>query len=855
MSTRVVLSVLLSDARRRPAATAASLIAVSVGVAVFVAIHLAVAASRASFVQAVEAVAGRTTHEVTRPGGVAEERFAVFASIPGLEGAHPVVAGRAGVVAIERPGDLPRSVSTSIEVVGLDPSTVAPFRGSSEDPLVKRDDRVAFLTEPAVVVSEPFASRHEVAPGDRLRIAAAGRERTLEVLAVSALGPFREAARDTAICDLATAQEVFDRIGRLDRIELIAGDAALERVRAALAPGERLERPERRGRRTAQLTDAFGLNLRALAALALLVGGLLVFTSSEFTVVRRAPLLGRLRCLGVTRSALLTATLAETALVGIAGASIGVVGGAALARYLVDPVARTVTDLYGFVRVAVPALDARLALGTVGAATAVSLLAALLAAMDAARTAPRLVGSRSREQRRFRCAVPVLAAAGVAAAVLGISLARAPSGRFWPGLLAAAAFLAAGAALLPVAMAGLLPLLRRGSERAGAVLPALASGALAGSLRRAGGAAAALAVALAMTVSVTVMIHSFELEVRRWIDSVLDADLYVSEAAAGRDGRFASRLPAELVEAVPRLPGVRSVETRRAIELVARNGGEERTVRVEGVGGTGAADLLARCDLLASTPDPAHRLQHGAVLVSEPLARHLGLRAGERLRIDGPGGETNLEVAAVFRDYARDSGVVLALVHEHATLLADAGIHGLGVRVAPDADPKGVAGAIRGLAGTAPVAVRSHRELRASVLAVFDRTFAVTGALRAIATAMALVGITVTLVALFLERGREIATLRALGASGRTVRGLFALEALLLAAFPILFAVPLGGVLAVVLVEVIHLRSFGWSIRLAWPLGSVAGMLALAAGAALAATLVPAARARRPALASALREE
>lgn len=853
-----VLGVLWSDLRRRPGTALASLAAVASGVAVFVAILLAGSAARSSFVSAVQAVAGRATHEITAEGGLDETRFPALLELPHLAAAQPVVEGRVAVEAVLRGNETVRSPAPPLRLLGVDPFRVGPFLGEAgkgNAPVVRDQDLTEFLTDPnAVVLPQRWAEEAGAQAGDTLRVAAAGRIVTLRVLAVYELDALGDAARDSAVIDIAAAQELLDKCGRLDRVDvsLDEDDPAREaELSAALPPGERLQRPERRGERVARMIDAFRLNLLALGGLALVVGALLVFNAAQFSVVRRNALLGQLRALGITRPLLMGAVLAEVVSLGLVGGALGLALGSLLANRLAGRLAETITDLYAFVQVDVVPLTWPVALlvllGTAGVAAA----AGFFPALDAARTPPRMVGLRSREEGLFRAQLPRLAFFALLFCTVGVGALNFPTRAWWPGLVAAFAFVGTGACLLPAAMALLLPPLRRLGERLGLLALPLAGGALSRSLSRTGGAASALGVALAMTIGVITMVKSFESEVRRWIDGAIRADLFISDVNEHL-AREDARVPEGALRELAAMPEVEALDTLRKIDLAFA----DRTMLFFGVN-LPTPDSRERFEFLSGDgPAAIEGMLAGETIVSEPLANRYNLGVGDTLAVNGRRGVVTFKILGVFRDFSYDRGYAVTGEKRYLDIFGETGVRNVAVYLKPGVEREAAARAVRErFAGRYVLNVRSNAELRGHILDVFNHTFALTYLLQTIATVFALGGITVTLFGLFLERAREIATLRALGSAVAQVGRLFAMESLLMALFPVLLALPLGAVLAWILVHVINLRSYGWSIAYAWPWAPVLGTCALAVAAGLCATLVPWALARRQSIAGALREE
>ena len=851
---RALCAVFFGDLRRSPGAALATLAAMAAGVGVFVAVYLAGAAAESSFVSAVEAAAGKATHEITSPAGLDERRLPDFVSFDGVEAVQPVVEGRALLREIQHAGAAREASASPLRLLGVDPFFVGPFLSAEGgDPVVPRDLFTRFLTEPgACVLPKRWADEAGVNSGDALTLVASGKRHVLRVLTIYDLQVLGEAARDTALVDIASAQEIFGMSGRLTRVELILREDAKPSLAHALTPGEQLQRPARRGERVGKMIEAFRLNLLALGLLALVVGALLVYNAAQFRVVRRAGLYGQLRCLGVTRPQLMAAALGEVVLLGFLGGGLGLAAGTALAQGLVTPNAQTVTELYAFVRVDAAKLDPLTGLLVVLAACAVAAAAGFFPALDAARTPPRLVGLRSHGEQRFRAQLPRLLLGAAGCGVVLAAAVYAPLRGFWPGFVAAFALLGLGAALLPVVMALVLPVARRMGEHAGLTGLALAAGALDRSLSRTGGAASALGAALAMTVGVIVMVHSFEQEVRGWIVQAIRADIFVADAAE-QSSRETTRIPPEALDLIRATPGVLAIDTLRAVEVPYG----DRTIRVVGVE-LPTAESRARFQFIEGDERALDEALAGAAIISEPLANHYGLRLGDFLELPGagPGGRVRLRVAGVFRDFSYDRGYALTGKAPFIAAFGDPGVANTAVYVEPGVNLEDVARRLREqFRGRFALVVRSNADLRARILEIFERTFAITYLLQVVATVMALAGTAVTLIGLFLERAREVATLRALGTTLAGIGKLFAAESLLMALFPCLLALPLGAALGWVLIHVVNLRSFGWTIGFAWPWPQVLATCGLAACASLLATLAPLALARRQSIAAALREE
>lgn len=837
---------------RHPVQLLLAVLGIALGVAVVVAVDLTTASARRAFVAANALLAGDATHHlVAGPGGIPEQVYPdLRRAFPDLA-MTPVVDGRVHLAAA--PG-------RRFTLVGVDPFATAGRRAARSDQggprgvvdAARGAVAAALLVRPGAVALEPsLAADLGVAVGGTLAASAGGGARQLVVAAfLEPRDPLeRVGLAGTLVADIATAQEVLGRLGRLDRIDVVAPAAeVVTRLAAALPEGLRLVDAPERSAASARMTAAFELNLRMLGVLALVVGLFLIFNTVGFSVVQRRALLGTLRALGVTRREVLALVLGESVLLAAAGAALGVALGVGLARALLAMVARTVDDLYVAVPATELAIDASALAGAFVVGVLAGVAAAAIPALEAARVAPTAALARSDLETRVRAGVGPAARCGLVVLALGALLAALPARSLGLGFAALFAVVAGFALMAPWAAAVLLGGAERLALQGRRVLVALSVRGARASLSRTAVAVAALAVALAATVGVATMVGSFRASVERWLDTTLRADLYVGVGpqAAGR------RMDRALVARIARLDGVREVSS--ALRLTVESG--VGPVRVSAL--DPATESPAGFDLLETvggSPWAALAVED-AVLVSEPFAWRHRLGVGDRLELLTRRGMRPMRVLGIYRDYETERGVVLLHRAVADRLWAEPGVTGIGVYVAPGASTARVLAAVADAAadlagdGPAPV-VTPSAAIRAASLVVFDRTFAVTEVLRSIAALVAVGGIVGALMAIQLDRAREIAVLRAQGLTRGEVFASVQGQSAALGLTAGTLAVPLGIALAAILVHVVNRRSFGWSMDLRLDLGELALVPAVAVGAALVAGLWPAWRMARtnPALA------
>jgi len=709
-----------------------------------------------------------------------------------------------------------------------------------------------------VVLSAPTAARAGVAPGDTLPVLVGGEARDLPV--VGTLQPADELTRaglsDVLLMDVSGAQDLLGAAGGLTHIDLLipdtrAGADALSRIGEILGPGTSVVPAGTRTEAMAAMIEAFDVNLTALSLLALIFGMFLIYNSVTFSVVQRRDLLGRLRTVGVTRAEILRMILREAAWIGAAGAVIGLGVGVLLARGLVRLVTRTINDLYFTVSVEGVAIEpltvAKAAVLGLGA----TLLAALPPALEAASAEPRLTTLRSISEERVRRLLPRAAALGAVAGAAGWGLLELPTRSLSVSFTGLALVMSGLALLTPAGAVLLVRALRPPLRLVAGTIGLIASRGVVTSLSRTAPAIAALVVAVSVTVGLGVMIQSFRGSLETWLEGTLQADIYVS-----LPGPTASRATGTLwpgvVEAFVSHPDVVAHSTYRAVDLLEARGGYRMVALDLDPRGEGAFEFLSgdHAEIMAA-------FQAGeGVTVSEPFAFHRGLERGDEVALPTPAGERAFPILGVFRDYGSDQGTVMMSRRIYDAWFDDPDITSLALFLRPGADSDAVVSDLLALVPEGrTVIARTNDTLRAASLEVFDRTFEVTAVLRLLAFVVAFVGVLSALMALELERSRELGVMRAWGLTPAELWRLVVTQTGLVGLVSGVLAVPMGIVLSIVMIFVVNKRSFGWTLDMRLGPEIFAQAVGLALAGALLAGLYPAWRMARTSPAVALRGE
>ena len=841
--------------RQRPLQYLLCVLGIALGVAMMVSIDLANGSAQRAFGLSTDAVTGRTTHRIVAvsPTGVDESIYSdlrrTFNAVP----ASPVVEGFVLAEALE---------AQPYRLVGLDLFAESPFRSYFGEVGGQGRGFAQFLTDPeTVVLSQEVAQAHGLELGDALKLDIAGQARSVRLVGTIATSDRtnRRALSNLMFADIATAQELLGQPGKLSQIDLISTDPQqLAALQASLPTGLKLETAEAQKNAVQQMTAAFELNLTALSLLALVVGMFLIYNTVTFSVIQRRPIFGILRCLGVTQGQIFALILGEAAIFSVIGSVLGVGLGIILGRSIVGLITQTINDFYFVVTVQQVTLsNATIVKGLViGIASA--LFASALPAFEAMNTPPTLILQRSTLEGRVLKLLPKLVLAWGALTGAGILLLRWPAA----GLVAAFTGLFAvllGAALLTPPLIALILQAAAPLTAPLGVLGRLAPRDILRSLSRTSVAVAALMVAVSVIVGVSIMVGSFRGTVVSWLEQTLQADIYVSPPTTTAN-RVIGKLDPAVVEAAKTWPGIaKAVSYNDAEVRVVNYDKQVKLISADGDVSQGKRPYAwIRPDL---KPDPWAALDRGeGVIISEALLLRENItEAPETITLESPQGERSFPVLAVFYDYSSDRGTIILDNDLYEPLWQDRGIASLGLFVAPGASAEATEAIVTQIRsqfkGRQDLSVQSNRTLREESLIIFDRTFAITNALRLLAVIVAFIGVLSTLMSLQLERTRELGILRSTGMTPRQLGTLTLLETGLMGTMAGVFAMPLGYALAWILIYVINVRSFGWTLQMALQGKYFWQALLVAVLAALLAGIYPALRLGKMNISTAIRQE
>ena len=826
------------ELRQHPWRNAAAIVAVMLGVALAFSVHLINASALDEFAQAARSVGGQSDLELRAVRGHFDEAlYPQMARLRGVAAASPVLEISSYVITPAGKRPLRIIGVDALAVLAMTPDLMPiPQAASNGQPRV---DRWALFSPNQVFVNAAARRLMAAANADATptRVtpsspATLQLQNGLALQSVSVAGSVHAGGPALAVMDIGAAQELFGKQGQLTRIDLRlqpgTDRAAFSRqLESTLDPSAHVAVavPQDAQSQVSNLTRAYRVNMTVLALIALFTGAFLVFSVLSLSVAKRSQQFALLGVLGLSARARLALVLWESLALGLVGSAVGLALGTALAALGLRLLGGDLGS--GFFSGATPTLQfsapAALIYGALG------VLAALAGGLWPARAAQHLppaqtlkgLGSLATPTKAHWVSILLIAAGALltrAPPVFGIPLAAYVS----VGLL-----LVGGITALPWLIGLLLGQLA--PRVAHQTLPLLAVERARRQRDTAAVAVSGVVASLSLAVALTVMVASFRESVTQWLDRVLPADLYVRSAGSlsASDTVFFSP---EFVQAASQLAGVKKLQAQRQIPLLLQSS-------------QSPVALIARdlTDPARSLPliAPPLAVPEGfiGVYVSEAVVDLHGAQAGQPFALldkafrplaqENKAQAASFFVAGVWRDYARQSGTIAIDRTVFERLTGDQRANDLALWLSKPLDAPRVqqalqalaAGPQAGLAAPAPELLEfgTAAQIRATSLRIFDRSFAVTYWLQAVAIAIGLFGVAASFSAQVLSRRKEFGLLAHLGLTRRQILTVVALEGAAWTTLGALAGLGLGLVVAVVLVHVVNPQSFHWTMELMLP--------------------------------------
>jgi putative ABC transport system permease protein len=774
------------------------------GVAIVVSIDIANHSSSKAFNLSMDAVAGKTTHQIVGTSeGIDNSYYTWLRVEKGIRNIAPI---------IESFVSLPGTNKKIFRLLGVDFFAERPFRNYLSQTGISIDGELKdFLTKPnSIIISEEGLKELDKSVNDSIKVIINGKEKYLYIIGfITTDDQNKSTLENLFITDIASAQELTEKKNKIDYIDLIiTSEEEEEKIKSLLPDGFELQKSGSRSETAEQMLEAFNINLTSLSLLALIVGLFLIYSTMTFSVVQRKVLIGTLRSIGVTSQQISGIILREAFIVGTIGTLLGFVLGYLISKYLIVFISQTINDLYYVVNVREIYVSPLIIIKGIGLGIIATVLSALKPAKEASMVHPRSAMIRSEQETTLLKKVPIMSVVGVISMIAGALILLIPSKNIWLSYLGILPIIVGFALLTPLVIILVEKIFSPLYKSLFGISGKIASRSIIQNISRTYIAIAALALAVAATVGVGTMISSFRGTVISWLEARLDADIFIT-APSLVSRRNDAVLSEEILLKIKSQDGVKDLNFYREIELY--QGDERYRLIASGL----SPQSYSGFQFKEGNPETVWKdFENGALLISEPFAYKKELDIGSSLQLKTDAGMRDFKIAGIYYDYASDQGLVTIHYSHFQKYWNTRGFSGISVFVDEGFSITKVKNEIQSLeTGGQQLLVRTYKFLRDSSVEIFDRTFIIANVLQILSVIVAFVGILSSLMSLQLERKRELGILRANGFLPAQLFKIVNLQTVLMGLTAGLLALPLGNVLAAILVYIINKRSFGWTMQ------------------------------------------
>jgi putative ABC transport system permease protein len=795
--------IVLKSMRREKFLTILSVIGVALGIGLFTGVKVASDKAVSSFEADIRGTNPYANYEILDTSGT---------DFP--EDIYPVVrqTGENSFPVLKADGYLP-AMKETVDIYGIDIIRTARFLKLS--PGKGSGFQNYFRDLGGVIVTKGFATSHSLKKGDTLRAFVYDGEFPLKVADV-----IDEASltANTFIMDLGNFQEYFGKAGHLSRIDIETDDKTALEIQKILPPSLSIGRKDVAIQNQKSLIKSFRYNLQFVSLIAILVGIFLLYNTIFVSVVKRRTEIGILRGLGISKKTVVLLFVIQGMVLGVSGSILGILVGQVAAYFSVTAVEKTITTMYHTISISdylIPKGDIVLALAL---GVIVSLLASAIPSFEAARVRPTESTKEGTFESRYTAHRGTSALAGIVFIAAGCTASyidyRSVPYDFPFLAYAGILIIILGFTFLsPSFLATLLTVLKGPVERLFPSEGVITVGDMRGSIYRFSVALMSVAISSALIFALLTLIFSFRDSLKIWINKNIAADVYIKPASCRSNFCFFP-LSDELIKTVEGLHEVEGVDRFRTLRIDFQG----RQI----VAGFGDRDVRRRFgrfrDAGKGEPVPENRGTDSTIGVSKFLGIKFGLKVGDTVEIRTPKGAERFVVYDIFSSYSTTSGFVYL---DRKWLKEYWGLDDatqLGIYLRKGIDVNGFIGRMKEiLPPRFSLEITNTAQLRDQVLSIFDRTFAITYAIELISIIVSLIGVINTLLALVLERKREISIFRYLGGSWDQIRLILVLSAGIVGIAGILLGGIMGPLMSVIFIEVINKVSFGWEIHFRVP--------------------------------------
>ena len=849
----------------RPGRTAFSILGISCGVALYIAISMINDSTSGYFRDSMSAVSGKAALTVSAGEiGFSQDVGDQLEKIPGVKDAVPVIENRSWIA----------TTNESLMVMGVDLLQEKAVRSYKSEGKAIIGDSLTFITHPdSMILTDAFAKSHGYKIGDKLELLTAKGKMTFTIRAIlSPTGLATAYGGALGIMDIDAARMAFGKDGKTDRLDIVTDKGAdvaavAASIRKVVPANFEVERPEMQSEQMERMIRSFQFMSRFFSSLALIVGIFLISNSISMSIAERRKEIGTLRALGTKRSGILALFLSESFAMGSVGALLGAFMGRVLAGYLVGSVTKAMSAQFAY-RIEASSLDFNTStvLGAVALGAISSLLAALVPSIKATRVEPieamkrKDTGEHSHLRGLGRFSGWLGAGLLAFSGALGIFV-NGPGHAIIQGITQLMAIVGAallGPALVLAAVRVARPLAAAIGERGGGMVPRLAVDNLLRNPKRTSTNVTSLMVGLILVVIIACVNVSFKGTLLAFFGRILHADLVISTT-----GRLQSHENQPLDENVKKLieahPAVLGAYELREVKVNYKPQGSDQEEKLllkyfgeppvpEVVPGEKPEARYAIFDVTDRDGEQAgHELFHSkdpTVIVSENFSIHTGKKTGDSIELATPKGMKPFRIIAVAAEYANPYGTVYVSRDTYRGLFDDHLVSGIAVKLKHGFAPVEVRKELdRMLSKQYKLTIMLNNDIRNEIAGVIDNSFAYTRSIEIAALLVALLGLMNTLIITVMERTREIGLTRSVGMTRGNISRMILMEAAGQGGLGAMISIGIGVLLGSLWVTRSLASSLGWVVHFYVPWNALATTFALGVVVTLAAAWYPARRA------------
>ncbi len=793
--------------KTRKTRTALTTIGIILGVAVILGISITNISTVAAFTDMIDSITGKADFTINSVSESFDEQ--ALDKVGKIDDVKVAAPGISRGSRLTKKKDKPNT-----RVIGIDPSIDKKVRDYSivDGKFLRSNEGRSIM-----IVAE-FAKEHNIKVGDELELATDkgfSDFRVVGLLDKTGVGRFLSGS--VIFMPLKTAQKEFNLDNRLTFIDVITASGAdteitIKKTKKVLGNNFTLERPAKRVEAMEESLKALQIGLSFFSAVALFVGGFLIFNTLSMVVIERTKELGLLRSIGASRSQVAKLILFEALIIGIIGSVIGLIAGLGLARGLIYIMSQTIQNNISTFEVPLKGLVASIFVGVI-----ISTIASLQPALVASRIPP-LMAIRANRQQTNSFAGYLLLTIAIFTIASGVMISYRPQiFGYLPGSLlsqAGAFLLLLGAALLtPFLVKPLSAFFSKPFSLLARSEGKLAARNLSRNKGRTAATISAIMISLSMLLSIGGLTVSFKASIDKWVEKSIGADVFV----AGEP--FDLSIDKRYIKELEKVKGVKSVSPVRF--FFVRVGDDRFTWRaIE----PDTFKPMAELQFVEGNSDQSwDKLDdNGSVFLSTVLANKLDIGKGDEIKVKTDQGERSFNIAGVIVDFGGETGdVIVGTRSDMKKYFGFDDVNSFRIKVDAGERPRAVAKRIeKRFQKELSLEIEDIQEFKSMINEQINVTFAAFNVITLIAVIVAAIGIINTTMMNIMERAREIGILKAIGSTRWQVRKIILIEASITGAIGLLLGVIVGIYMSISVIQSMHTLT-GYDVTYVFPWSSL----------------------------------